>query len=73
MLVSLPLGALSVWSAARVQEAFDASTTPPWSEAYVGTMAASVFMVPVAVGGDCEPVAVYANAGIPAMMSGMPA
>ncbi len=27
----------------------DASSDPPWSEAYVGTMAASVFMVPMAV------------------------
>jgi Flp pilus assembly protein TadD len=49
MLAALPLGALSTWSASTVQRAFDASAGPPWSEAFVGTMAASVFMVPMAV------------------------
>ncbi len=49
LLAGLPLGALSTWSAAGVQRAFDASTNPPWSEAFVGNMAASVFMVPMAV------------------------
>jgi len=48
-LAGLPLGALSTWSASALQRAFDASTNPPWSEAYVGTMAATVFMVPMAV------------------------
>src|SRR5262245_58380962 len=48
-LAGLPLGALSTWSASAVQRGFDASTNPPWSEAFVGTMAASVFMVPMAV------------------------
>jgi tetratricopeptide (TPR) repeat protein len=48
MLASLPLGAMATWSATALQRAFDASTNPPWSEAYVGTMAASVFMVPMA-------------------------
>ena len=46
---ALPLGALSTWSAATLQRAFDAGANPPWSEAFVGTMAASVFMVPVAL------------------------
>ena len=49
MLAALPLGALSTWSASDVQRAFYASTDPPWSEAFVGTMAASVFMVPMAL------------------------
>ena len=49
LLAALPLGALSTWSASALQRAFDASTNPPWSEAFVGTMAASVFMVPMAV------------------------
>jgi Flp pilus assembly protein TadD len=49
LLTALPLGALSTWSAAALQRAFDASENPPWSEAFVGTMAASVFMVPMAV------------------------
>jgi Flp pilus assembly protein TadD len=49
MLVSLPLGPLSTWSAAALQRAFDASGNPPWSEAYVGLMAACVFMVPMSV------------------------
>jgi Flp pilus assembly protein TadD len=48
-LSGLPLGALSTWSAAAVQRGFDASTNPPWSEAFVGNMAASVFMVPMAI------------------------
>ena len=48
-LAGLPLGALATWSAATVQRGFDASTDPPWSEAFVGTMAASVFMVPMAI------------------------
>jgi tetratricopeptide (TPR) repeat protein len=49
LLSALPLGALSTWSAASVQRGFDASANPPWSEAFVGMMAASVFMVPMAV------------------------
>ena len=49
MFTSLPLGALAAWSAAGLQRAFQASANPPWSEAYVGTMAACVFMVPMAV------------------------
>jgi tetratricopeptide (TPR) repeat protein len=49
MLAALPLGALCTWSATALQRAFDASAHPPWSEAYVGTMAASVFMVPIAM------------------------
>ena len=48
-LLGLPLGALATWSAATVQRGFDASTNPSWSEVFVGTMAASVFMVPMAV------------------------
>jgi Flp pilus assembly protein TadD len=50
LLVALPLGALSAWSASSVQRAFDANANPAWSEAFVGTMAASVFIVPLAVG-----------------------
>ena len=46
---ALPLGALATWSAAAVQRAFDVSSNPPWSEAFVGTMAASTFMIPLAV------------------------
>jgi Flp pilus assembly protein TadD len=49
LLAALPLGALSPWSATALQRAFDASANLPWSEAFVGTMAASVFMVPMAV------------------------
>jgi Flp pilus assembly protein TadD len=49
LLTALPLGALSTWSASALQRAFYASSSPPWSEAYVGTMAAAVFMVPMAV------------------------
>ena len=49
MFTSLPLGALAAWSATGVQRAFQASANPFWSEAYVGTMAACVFMVPMAV------------------------
>lgn len=49
LLTALPLGALSTWSATAVQRSFDASANPPWSEVFVGTMAASVFMVPMAV------------------------
>jgi Flp pilus assembly protein TadD len=49
LLAALPLGALSTWSAAALQRALDASANPPWSEAFVGTMAASAFMVPMAV------------------------
>jgi tetratricopeptide (TPR) repeat protein len=49
LMAALPLGAFSTWSASGVQRAFDASTNPPWSEAFVGTMAAAVFMVPIAV------------------------
>jgi tetratricopeptide (TPR) repeat protein len=49
LLTALPLGAFSTWSATSLQRAFYASADPPWSEAYAGTMAASVFMVPMAV------------------------
>lgn len=49
LIAALPLGALSTWSASGVQRAFDASTNPPWSEAFTGTMAASVFMIPIAI------------------------
>jgi tetratricopeptide (TPR) repeat protein len=49
MLTSLPLGAFAAWSATGLQRAFQASANPPWSEAYVGTMAACVLMVPLAV------------------------
>ena len=49
LLTALPLGALATWSATALQRAFDANANPPWSEAYVGAMAASVFMVPMAV------------------------
>ena len=49
MLAALPLGALSTWSAPALQRAFDASANPAWSEVFVGTIAASVFMVPMAV------------------------
>ena len=49
MLVALPLGAVSTASATRVQRAFDVSGNVPWSEVFVGTMAASVFMIPMAV------------------------
>ena len=48
-MVALPLGAISTWSAGGVQRAFDASTNPPWSEAFTGTMAASVFIVPMSI------------------------
>jgi tetratricopeptide (TPR) repeat protein len=49
LMAALPLGAISTWSASGVQRAFDASTNPAWSEAFSGTMAASVFMVPIAI------------------------
>jgi Flp pilus assembly protein TadD len=49
LIAALPLGAISTWSASGVQRAFDASTNPPWSEAFTGTMAASVFMVPISM------------------------
>jgi tetratricopeptide (TPR) repeat protein len=49
LLGALPLGALSAWSAGSVQRGFEASLNAPWSEAFVGTMAASVFIVPLAV------------------------
>jgi tetratricopeptide (TPR) repeat protein len=49
LLAALPLGALSTWSASALQRAFYASANPPWSEAFVGVMAATVFMVPMAV------------------------
>jgi tetratricopeptide (TPR) repeat protein len=49
LLAALPLGALATWSATALQRALDASTHPPWSEAFVGTMAASVFIVPLTV------------------------
>lgn len=48
LMAALPIGALSTWSAGALQRAFEASTNPPWSEAFTGTMAASVFMVPMA-------------------------
>jgi Flp pilus assembly protein TadD len=48
MMAALPLGAFSTWSATGLQRAFYATENPPWSEAFVGTMAASVFMVPMA-------------------------
>jgi tetratricopeptide (TPR) repeat protein len=49
LMAALPLGAISTWSASGVQRAFDASGNPPWSEAFSGTMAASVFMVPISI------------------------
>jgi len=49
LMAGLPLGALSTWSASGVQRAFDASSNPPWSEAFTGTMAASVFIVPMSI------------------------
>jgi Flp pilus assembly protein TadD len=49
LMTALPLGAISTWSASGVQRAFDASSNPPWSEAFTGTMAASVFIVPISV------------------------
>jgi tetratricopeptide (TPR) repeat protein len=49
LMAALPLGAISTWSASGVQRAFDAGTDPPWSEAFSGTMAAAVFMAPMAV------------------------
>lgn len=49
LLAALPLGAISTWSASGVQRAFDASSNPPWSEAFTGSMAASVFMVPISI------------------------
>jgi tetratricopeptide (TPR) repeat protein len=49
LLAALPLGAISTWSASGVQRAFDASSNPPWSEAFAGSMAASVFMVPISI------------------------
>jgi Flp pilus assembly protein TadD len=48
LIAALPLGALSTWSASQVQRGFDVSTNPAWSEAFVGTMAAAVFVVPIA-------------------------
>ena len=49
LMTALPLGALSTWSASTLQRAFEASANPPWAEAFVGAMAASVFMLPMAV------------------------
>jgi tetratricopeptide (TPR) repeat protein len=49
LMAALPLGAISTWSASGVQRAFDSSSNPPWAEAFTGTMAASVFMVPMAI------------------------
>jgi len=49
LLTALPLGAISTWPATALQRAFDASTNPPWSEAFAGTMAASVFIVPMSI------------------------
>lgn len=49
LIAALPLGALSTWSSTSLQRAFYASSNPPWSEAFVGTMAAAVFMIPMAV------------------------
>jgi tetratricopeptide (TPR) repeat protein len=49
LLGALPLGGFSAWSASSVQRGFDASTDPAWSEIFTGTMAASVFVAPLAV------------------------
>ena len=49
MMAALPLGGFSTWSASALQRAFDDSGNPPWSEVYVGTMAATVFMAPMAI------------------------
>jgi Flp pilus assembly protein TadD len=49
LLAALALGPISTWSASGVQRSFDASTNPPFSEAFAGTMAASVFVVPIAI------------------------
>ena len=49
MLTSLPLAAFAAWSATGLQRALQASSNPPWSEAYSGMMAACVLMVPLAV------------------------
>jgi len=49
VLAALPLGAFSTWAATSLLRALNASGSPPWSEAFVGNMAAMVFMVPIAV------------------------
>jgi tetratricopeptide (TPR) repeat protein len=49
ILSALPLGGFASWSATGLQRAFYATTSPPWAEAFVGLMAASVFIVPMAV------------------------
>jgi tetratricopeptide (TPR) repeat protein len=49
LMTALPLGAISTWSASGVQRAFDAASNPPWSEAFTGTMAAAVFIVPISL------------------------
>ena len=49
MMAALPLGGFSTWSASALQRAFDGGGNPSWSEIYVGTMAATVFMAPMAV------------------------
>jgi tetratricopeptide (TPR) repeat protein len=48
LMTALPLGAFAAWSAASVQRAFDGSGPDAWwPEAFTGTMAASVFVVPL--------------------------
>ena len=49
ILAALPVGALATWSATNLLRALHASANPAWSEAFVGNMAAMVFMVPMAV------------------------
>ena len=49
LMAALPLGALSTWSAGELQRALDNSSSPPWAETFTGTMAAAVFMVPIAM------------------------
>ncbi len=49
LIAALPMGAFGTGSATALQRSFDAAANPPWSEAFVGAMAASVFMVPMAV------------------------
>jgi Flp pilus assembly protein TadD len=49
MLSALPLGGLSAWTASSLQRGLDASGSPAWGEAFAGTMAAHVFIIPMAV------------------------
>jgi Flp pilus assembly protein TadD len=51
LMAALPLGGFAAWSAAGVQRGFDLTVAFAWPEAFVGTMAASVFIVPLAVVG----------------------